>query len=195
VFVSDYLAFDPAFADYVYKQRLSNRAVEEAQVHIFAPNFRGLTTNALRSILGYVNHLLKTQHRNTAWFASVKRMWRAGNRPAKSALIDVSAGVAGETADRTSSPSIFRSNRRLAPANPNGDRLVYSVNNVILPLNVVAFHSWRMVDIIKRVWEPKIRHPIDGSKRPRFGGGRQSQAQADNRGGGTDPCEGHLLRP
>jgi CelD/BcsL family acetyltransferase involved in cellulose biosynthesis len=109
VFVSDYLAFDPAFADYapgmylmlkaietlagessgparqidfgggdgVYKQRLSNRAVEEAQVHIFAPNFRGLTTNALRSTLGYVNHLLKTQHRNTAWFASVKRLWRA----------------------------------------------------------------------------------------------------------------------
>ena len=109
VFVSDYLAFDPAFADYapgmyltlkaiemlagessgparqidfgggdgVYKQRLSNRAVEEAQVHIFAPNFRGLTTNALRSTFGYVNHVLKTQHRNTTWFASAKRMWRA----------------------------------------------------------------------------------------------------------------------
>jgi hypothetical protein len=109
VFVSDYLAFDPAFKEYapgmylilkaiemlagesrgparqidfgggdgLYKERLSNRAVEEAQVHIFAPNLRGLTTNVLRSTLGYFNHVLKTQLGNTAWLASAKRTWRA----------------------------------------------------------------------------------------------------------------------
>src|SRR5262249_31153799 len=104
VFVSDYLAFDPAFKEYApgmyltlkvidapgparqidfslgdgrYKERLSNRAVEEAQVHIFAPNLRGLSTNVLRSILGYFNHVLKPQLGNTAWLASAKRTWCA----------------------------------------------------------------------------------------------------------------------
>jgi CelD/BcsL family acetyltransferase involved in cellulose biosynthesis len=68
---------DFGLGDADYKDRLSNRTVEEAAVHIFAPNFRGLTTNALRSTLGYVNHVLKTQYRDTAWLASAKRMWRA----------------------------------------------------------------------------------------------------------------------
>ncbi|HMF06224.1 MAG TPA: GNAT family N-acetyltransferase, partial [Methylocella sp.] len=109
VFVSDYLAFDPAFSEYapgmyltlrvidmlandgagparqidfglgdgVYKERLSNRAIEEAQVHIFAPNFRGVTANLLRSSLGYGNHWLKTRLGNTAWLAMAKRKWRA----------------------------------------------------------------------------------------------------------------------
>lgn len=109
VFVSDYLAFDPAFKAYApgtylvlksidmlasdaagparqidfglgdadYKDRLSNRTVEEAAVHIFAPNLRGLTANSLRSTVGYINHWLKTQFGNTAWLATAKRRWRA----------------------------------------------------------------------------------------------------------------------
>jgi len=109
IFVSDYLAFDPAFGkywpgmyltlrgieilatdgtgparqidfglgDHAYKQRLTKQAVEVALVYIFAPNFRGLSTNLLRSSLGRVNYTVKTLLGETAWLAIAKRKWRA----------------------------------------------------------------------------------------------------------------------
>lgn len=68
---------DFGLGDADYKDRLSNRTVEEAAVHIFAPNLRGLTANSLRSTVGYFNHWLKTQFGNKAWLATAKRKWRA----------------------------------------------------------------------------------------------------------------------
>ena len=68
---------DFGHGDGVYKERLSNQTVEEALVHIFAPNFRGLTANSLRSSLGYVNYMLKTQLGESAWLAVAKQKWRA----------------------------------------------------------------------------------------------------------------------
>ncbi len=108
IFVSDYMAFDPAFGGYApgayvtlgvieilakdgtdparridfglgnqaYKRRLTKQAVEEALVYIFAPNFRGLTANLLRSSLGRVNYTLKTLLGETGWLAIAKRKRR-----------------------------------------------------------------------------------------------------------------------
>jgi Acetyltransferase (GNAT) domain len=108
IFVSDYMAFDPAFGEYspgmylilrvieilakdgagpvrqidfglgdqAYKQRLTKQAVEVAPVYIFAPNFRGLTANLLRSSLGRVNYTLKTLLGESRWLAIAKRKWR-----------------------------------------------------------------------------------------------------------------------
>ncbi|MGA7383769.1 MAG: GNAT family N-acetyltransferase [Methylocella sp.] len=62
--------------DEAYKQRLTKQAVEVALVYIFAPNFRGLTANLLRSSLGRVNYTLKTLLGGTVWLAIAKRKWR-----------------------------------------------------------------------------------------------------------------------
>jgi hypothetical protein len=87
--------------------------------------------------------------------------------------------------------SILRPDRRLVSANPNGHGL-FSLVRVKDPLNVVAFHSWRVVDISKGIGEAKKRRPIDGSKRPRLRGRRRQQAQAQSGSGGANLQRGHL---
>jgi Acetyltransferase (GNAT) domain len=67
---------DLGVGDAVYKDRLSNRAVDEAQIFIFAPNLRGLSANLLRSSLGRVNRMLKYISRNSPLLAKAKRNWR-----------------------------------------------------------------------------------------------------------------------
>jgi hypothetical protein len=90
VFVSAYLAFDPAYADYspgmyllmnamdmlvaetpdlrqfdfgigdaAYKEHLSNAFIEETVVYMFAPRWKPLAVNALRSAVGVTTRFVK----------------------------------------------------------------------------------------------------------------------------------------
>ena len=68
---------DFGLGDSIYKQRLSNRAIEEAMVFIFAPNFRALSVNLLRSSVGRINLILKSQLNSNAWLAGAKRTLRS----------------------------------------------------------------------------------------------------------------------
>ena len=67
--------FGPGYV--AYKERLSNQTLEEALVHIFAPSFRGLAINSLRSTAGSINYTLKTLFGDSAWLAAAKKKWHA----------------------------------------------------------------------------------------------------------------------
>ena len=115
VFVSDFLAFDPEFRDYSlgsylliamieefckegvkavdfgfgpgeYKERFGNMQLQEASVHIFAPNFKGVTLNALRTVTVLVEDILKKMLQKTNLFPKIKRLWRdrVSHKPAAS---------------------------------------------------------------------------------------------------------------
>jgi GNAT superfamily N-acetyltransferase len=115
VFVSDFLAFDPEFRDYSlgsylliamieefckegtkavdfgfgpgeYKERFGNSELREASVHIFAPNFKGLTLNALRTVTVLVESTLKKSLQKTNLLPKIKRLWRerVSQKPASS---------------------------------------------------------------------------------------------------------------
>src|SRR5208337_5529960 len=51
-------------------------------------------------------------------------------------------------------------------------------------LNVVTFHSWRIVDISVRIRETKKRHSLDRAHWPRLGGNRHSHYTQDCADGG-----------
>jgi CelD/BcsL family acetyltransferase involved in cellulose biosynthesis len=115
VFVSDFLAFDPEFRDYSlgsylliamieefckegikavdfgfgpgeYKERFGNSELREASVHIFAPNFKGITLNALRTVTVLVENTLKKTLQKTNLLPKIKRLWRerVSQKPAAS---------------------------------------------------------------------------------------------------------------
>jgi hypothetical protein len=60
-----------------YKKRLSNRTIEEASVFIFAPNFRALSANIMRSTFGQFNPIVKNMLNDNAWLAKAKKILRS----------------------------------------------------------------------------------------------------------------------
>ena len=81
--------FDFAIGDAVYKERLSNQYVEEAPIYIFAPRFKALGMNALRSMVGAMNHSIKHSTKLAPQLKKMKR-WlrrRAAERAVRSPRI------------------------------------------------------------------------------------------------------------
>jgi hypothetical protein len=105
VFVSDFLAFDPDFRDYSpgsyllitmieefckegvkaidfgfgpgeYKERFGNSQLRETSVYIFAPGFKGITLNALRTMTVLAENLVKKTLQRTKLLPRIKRLWR-----------------------------------------------------------------------------------------------------------------------
>lgn len=106
VFLSDYLSFDAAYANYApgmylivkviqglqaadairlvdfgigdaaYKERLASRHWQESNIYIFAPRMKAVATNLLRTSVGLMNLSAKRLLR-LSWLTPLKRVWRA----------------------------------------------------------------------------------------------------------------------
>ena len=68
--------FDFGIGDAGYKERLSNRFVEEAPIYVFAPRIKALGINALRSTVGVVNHSIKHSSKLAPQVNKIKRWLR-----------------------------------------------------------------------------------------------------------------------
>ena len=104
-FCSDYLAFDPRYADYSpgtflltrmieefckagtkeidfgfgesrYKERFGNRRLLEASVCICAPTLKGLALNTIRTVAAFVDVGARKTLDNTNMLPRLKRVWR-----------------------------------------------------------------------------------------------------------------------
>jgi hypothetical protein len=104
-FISDFLGYDPNFADYSpgtyllsqmmedfcsqgveeidfgfsdeeYKRRFGNVVWEDASVHVFAPNWRGLRLNLMRMITVVPHEAARTFLKRTDLYQKAKKIWR-----------------------------------------------------------------------------------------------------------------------
>jgi hypothetical protein len=64
-----------------YKEILSSREWQEISVYIFAPSFKGLALNAVRTVAGGVDRGLKRLLVQTGLLQKIKKAWRARLRP------------------------------------------------------------------------------------------------------------------
>jgi hypothetical protein len=67
--------------DAQYKEILSNRRWQETSVHIFAPTLRGVALNALRSIVGGADIMIKNFLTRTNLLPRIKKAWRERAKP------------------------------------------------------------------------------------------------------------------
>jgi hypothetical protein len=108
-FCLDYIAYDPALREYSpgtllmmnaledlcsegvdvidfgfgqadYKQRFGNLSVDEASIHIFAPNLGGCLLNAMRTLPSVIDRAAKAALRRTNLLPRIKKMWRSRMR-------------------------------------------------------------------------------------------------------------------
>ena len=75
-------ALDYGFGDSEYKRRYGNEAWEEADVALYAPTFRGVRVNMLRTAILGAARTAKTALAATQLEDRVKRRWRERLRPA-----------------------------------------------------------------------------------------------------------------
>jgi len=66
-----------------YKEILSTREWQEISVYIFAPSFKGLALNAIRTVAGGIDKGLKRVLVQTGLLQKIKKAWRARLRPAQ----------------------------------------------------------------------------------------------------------------
>jgi CelD/BcsL family acetyltransferase involved in cellulose biosynthesis len=67
---------DFGYGDVEYKERLATRTWRAGDAMIFAPTFRGVRVNALRTTLIATNETLRRFARSTGVFKEIKRRWR-----------------------------------------------------------------------------------------------------------------------
>jgi hypothetical protein len=104
-FCSDYLGFDSQFGDYSpgtflltemiddlcrsgvreidfglgagrYKERFGNSKSAEASIYIYAPTLKGFALNALRTVTGLVDDVLRSALERTNLLPRIKKLWR-----------------------------------------------------------------------------------------------------------------------
>jgi hypothetical protein len=104
-FISDFLGYDPDFAEYSpgtyllsqmmedfcsqgvedidfgfsdeeYKRRFGNVVWEDASVHVFAPNWRGLRLSVMRMITAVPHEAVRTLLKRTDLYQKAKKIWR-----------------------------------------------------------------------------------------------------------------------
>jgi hypothetical protein len=66
-----------------YKQQFGNCTWHEAIIHIFAPTFKGLALNAVRTLVLVTDRLARTILERTKLLPKLKRAWRIRIRPAQ----------------------------------------------------------------------------------------------------------------
>jgi hypothetical protein len=60
-----------------YKERFSNCHWTEASVYIFSPKLKGITLNAIRTVVGLIENTVKRVLARTKLLATVKKLWRS----------------------------------------------------------------------------------------------------------------------
>ncbi|MGY3507756.1 GNAT family N-acetyltransferase [Bradyrhizobium lupini] len=68
---------DFGIGDATYKELLANLSRQESTVYIFAPRFKAVCINLLRTSIGKLNRLAQSLL-GRSWLAGIKRRWRTG---------------------------------------------------------------------------------------------------------------------